>query len=121
MTDGDTSEKNPSAVKVIPITGTIGTEKAPAAITATPYKDNQTPGIVDGAPPVPASTMVSTAPTINGGTKLKANFRVGGDHSGVSVHLALRYAETKPITPATIASIIQTRSQAYVEGCWLAT
>lgn len=104
---GANSATVPAPMNATPITGTMRTEYAPAAITPAPYSNIQTPG---SNPSIPRNThaRVSAAPTSIAGAKASTSFCPGPDSSGTLAERALCDVANAEMPPATAASTIQT-------------
>src|SRR5688500_17171349 len=106
----------PATMKQNPMTGTTRTEKAPPATTAVPYMRSHNPESTSYMPRL-YSWMVSSAPTIIGGEKLRRNFLPAPDMSGSLAARAFRTIAAMLMTGAMTAAASQVLSQATSVGC----
>ena len=104
---GSSSAIVPNNMKHRPITGTIRTEKEPAATMPAPKSSIHMPGSCCTTPSL-KSTAVSTPPATTTGARLSAIFRPGPDSSAIPAARAFQVTDNTPITSAMSASPVQT-------------
>src|SRR4051812_44352691 len=114
---GVNSASAPTMMKDAPITGTIRTEKAPAATTAVPYRSIHTPGRRLAIPRF-TNAKVMTMPTRNAGVKLKSSLRAELVSSGRLASFALLYMNHTEISSARMASAAHTSTHSTGIASW---